>query len=152
MNKYNVLNCLSSFAKMKKVFPDLLENKKEFTRNKKYLYDFSLLKNKIPVDIMESIFAQAMKQTEIINSFTMCNAVSRVEGKKYYIYLDFNPYRVSDSETGKTKYCIMELSALRISVHNMNIYGYAEQIQAEYIEAGHWKESTLTFVNDIEIA
>lgn len=152
MNKYNTLNCLSSFAKMKKSFPELVENKKEFTNNKKYLYDFSLLENKIPADIMESIFTQAMKQTEIINSFTMCDAVSRVEGKKYYIYFDFIPYRVSDSETGKTKYCIMELSAMRVSVHTMNIYGYAEDMQAEYIEVGHWKESTLTFVNDVEVA
>jgi len=152
MNKYNTLNCLSSFTKMKKSFPQLVENKKEFTNNKKYFYDFSLLENKVPADIMESIYTQTMKQTGIIDSFAICDAVSNTEGKKYFVYLDFIPYKVSDRETGKTKYCIMELSAIRISTHNMNVYGYAENIQADYIEAGHWRESTLTYINDIEVA
>ena len=152
MNKYNTLNCLSSFTKMKKLFPALTENKKEFTNDKKYLYDFSLLESKIPADIVESIQDQSMKQTGIIDSFAVCDAVSRTEGKKYYVYLDFIPYKVSDRETGKTKYCIMELSGLRISVHNLNVYGYAENIQTDYIEAGHWRTNTLTYVNDIEVA
>lgn len=152
MNKYNTLNCLSSFAKMKKSFPELIEDKKEHTNNKKYLYDFSLLENKVPTDIMESIYSQAMAQTGIIDSFAVCDAVSRTEGKKYFIYLNFIPYKVSDRETGKPKYCIMELSGLRISVHNMNGYGYAENIQADYVEAGQWRESTLTYIYDIEIA
>lgn len=152
MNKYNTLNCLSSFAKMKKSFPQLVEDKKEFTNNKKYLYDFSLLENKIPADIMDSIYSQTMAQTGIIDGFAVCDAVSRTEGKKYFVYLDFIPYKVSDRETGKTKYCIMELSAIRVSVHNMNVYGYAEDIQADYIEVGQWRETTLTYINDIEVA
>lgn len=152
MNKYNTLNCLPSFAKMKKAFPDLVENKKEFTNNKKYLYDFSLLDGKIPVDIIESIYNQAMKQTGIIDCFSVCDAISGIEGKKYYVYLDFIPYKVINMNTGKTSYCIMELSGLRISVHNLNVYGYAENIQADYIEAGHWRTNTLTYINDIEVA
>ncbi len=152
MNKYNALNCLPSMAKMKKSFPGLIEDKKEFTNNKKYLYDFSLLEGKIPADIVGSIHNQAMKQTGIIDSFAVCDAMLRTEGKKYFVYLDFIPYKVSDRETGKTKYCIMELSGLRISVHNLNMYGYAENIQAEYIEAGHWRTNTLTYINDIEVA
>lgn len=152
MNKYNTSNCLPSMAKMKKLFPDLKEDKKEFTNNKKYLYDFSLLESKIPADIVESIQDQAMKQTGIIDSFAVCDAVSNTEGKKYFVYLDFIPYKVSDRETGKTKYCIMELSGLRISVHNMNVYGYADNVQSAYIEAGHWKTNTLTYINDIEVA
>ena len=152
MNKYNTSNCLPNMAKMKKLFPSLKENKKEFTNNKKYLYDFSLLESKIPVDIAESIFNQAIKQTGIIDCFSVCDAVSRTEGKKYFVYLDFIPYKVSDRETGKTKYSIMELSGLRISVHNMNAYGYAENIKADYIEAGLWRTNTLTYINDIEVA
>lgn len=152
MRKYNTSNCLPSMAKMKKSFPTLVEDKKEFTNNKKYLYDFSLLDGKIPADIEESIYTQAMKQTGIIDSFAVCDCMSRTEGKKYFIYLDFIPYKISDRETGKTKYCIMELSGLRISVHNLNMYGYAENIQADYIEAGHWRTNTLTYINDIEVA
>lgn len=152
MNKFNTSNCLPSFSKMKKSFPALTENKKEFTNNKKYLYDFSLLDGKIPVDVVESIYNQAMKQTGIIDCFAVCDAVSGTEGKKYYIYLDFIPYKISDKETGKTSYCIMEVSGLRISVHNLNVYGYAENIQADYIEAGHWRTNTLTYINDIEVA
>ncbi|RFZ78253.1 hypothetical protein DS742_14160 [Lacrimispora amygdalina] len=152
MNKYNTSNCLPSFAKMKKSFPALTENKKEFTNNKKYLYDFSLLDGKIPADIAESIFNQAMKQTGIIDCFSVCDAISGIEGKKYYVYLDFIPYKVINMNTGKTSYCIMEVSGLRISVHNLNVYGYAENIQADYIEAGHWRTNTLTYINDIEVA
>lgn len=152
MNKYNTSNCLPSIAKMKKLFPALTENKKEFTNNKKYLYDFSLLNDKIPADIVESIFTQAMDQTGIIDCFAVCDAVSGTEGKKYFVYLDFIPYKVANKNTGKTSYCIMELSGLRISVHNLNVYGYAENIQADYIEAGHWRTSTLTYINDIEVA
>ena len=152
MNKYNTSNCLPSMAKMKKSFPNLVENKKEFTNNKKYLYDFSLLDRKIPADIMESIQKQSMGQTGIIDCFAVCDAISKTEGKKYYVYLDFIPYKVANKETGKTKYCIMELSALRISVHNLNVYGHAENIQADYIEAGHWRTNTLTYINDIEVA
>lgn len=152
MNKYNTLNCLPSMAKMKKSFSNLMENKKEFTNNKKYLYDFSLLDGKIPADVMESIYTQAMKQTSIIDCFAVCDAVSNTEGKKYFVYLDFIPYKVINGNTGKTSYCIMELSGLRISVHNLNMYGYAENIQADYIEAGHWRTNTLTYINDIEVA
>lgn len=152
MNKYNTSNCLSSLAKMKRSFPGLVENRKEFTNNKKYLYDFSLLDGKIPVDIIESIYNQAMKQTGIIDCFAVCDAISSTEGKKYFVYLDFIPYKVINRNTDKTSYCIMELSGLRISVHNLNMYGYAENIQADYIEAGHWRTNTLTYINDIEVA
>jgi len=152
MNKYNTLNCQPSMAKMKKSFPDMMENKKEFTNNKKYLYDFSLLDGKLPADIIKSIYDQAMSQTGIIDCFAICDAVSSAEGKKYFVYLDFIPYKVINSNTGKTSYCVMELSALRISVHNLNVYSYAENIQADYIEAGHWREGTLTYINDIEVA
>ena len=152
MNKYNTSNCLPSMAKVKKLFPDLKEDKNEFTNNKKYLYDFSLLDGKIPADIAESIRDQSMKQTGIIDCFAVCDAVSSAEGKKYFVYLDFIPYKISDRETGKTKYCIMEISGLRISVHNLNVYDHADNIKADYIEAGHWRTNTLTYINDIEVA
>lgn len=147
MEKYNIKN---TFDKMKKAYPELKTDEKFVSNNKKYLYDFSELEKNVPQNIIEEIEKQAMQKTSILNCFASTEATDNENGKHYYIYLDFDPLKVN-KENGKNIYSIMDIHAIIIAIHDVNIFGCIEQKLSDFKEIGTWRKSTLVHIRDIEV-
>ena len=141
----NSKNVYPTIGKTIKAFPYLLKEEKK-------LFDFTMLDGVIPESIIKDVCNKAMKNANIFNCLSVVDATDRESGKQYYLYFQYIPYVIRDRHTGKKKYEIMQVSAYRISIFDLNIYGYVIDDTSDCLEAGYWTESTLEYINEIEIA
>lgn len=149
MLKYGKSNVNSSFAQMKKLNPNLIETKKENKKIKRYLYDFNMINTEnIPTDIMSEIYAQSIKQTDIFNDLAVVQVQSDMTGKAYFATIGFQPYNIYSNGKNKAIYCIMEVKAVKINIHELNGYGLPMQESCGYIESGRWSEYS-SYISDI---